>query len=134
MLQEVAYDREWRRFSRGAEFRDAYGCGAFAPTATYVCCNSTRRLDDEFRPRTDQWFYRPAGDAADSSQLIFPKLAPWLDFSENFDAVAATGPSPFLTGSSSSGSSRGSPSGVPHLFPEESCYIDGNVAEDSFSC
>ncbi|KAK4017995.1 hypothetical protein OUZ56_000067 [Daphnia magna] len=86
-IKSIVYDREGTRFMVGAEFRDIFGCGAFSPTWTYVCCATLDKLEEEgWRPTPDLWFL-PSHDGSPPAKDVdasapFPVILPWPGFED----------------------------------------------------
>lgn len=67
------------------QFKDLFGCGAFFPTWTYVCCSTLEKLEDDWKPKPDLWFY-PVGFANAQNIDIsapFPVLLPWPGYQDS---------------------------------------------------
>lgn len=75
------------QFNDVEQFRDIFGCGAFSPTWTYVCCATLDKLEEEgWRPTPDLWFL-PSHDGSPPAKDVdasapFPVILPWPGFED----------------------------------------------------
>lgn len=77
------------------QFKDVFGCGAFEPTWTYVCCSTMERFEDAvWRPKPDLWFFPVEEGSAQAKDVDmsapFPVMLPWPGFEDSDSAPNAT--------------------------------------------
>ena len=74
-------------FGTLVQFKDIFGCGAFSPTWTYVCCSTLEKLDEDiWRPKPDLWFFPPLDGSAPAKDVDpstpFPVMLPWPGYED----------------------------------------------------
>lgn len=89
-----------------SQFQDGFGCGAFSPTWTYVCCSTLDKLEaGNWSPKPDLWFF-PPGEGSTAKNVdpsaAFPVLLPWPGYKNSSSSTSNPGstskPSAFLSG------------------------------------